>query len=423
MRPTPDPVKTNVLEFWLAGETYRQIAAKTALSLGAISKIIERYRQEVPDVDEVRRLLAELNQAQIGLSDARRAAHFLQTLDSWGVDANYLPQCLAFVKEAGERLPELASAGLRLIQLEKKTGRSYGQILAEFNARVEGQDELSRRIKELEGKELELKASILHVEKLTSLKETIEKNNLTPSILQNLIHFELRLQQLGFTSQVAELLAQELAGRGLDPASAARQLATLLKNYSSLEEANIKAEDAYKKRKSKLDDLTNTTESLNKRLGLMEEQLQNLETSYEERKATLQRTYEALESRLPTEHAAKTQKIEAEIKRLEEKAAGLRMEIQTLQSAKKDMDEAEAALKTIEHSVNRSRTLTTIVSLIENPDALTASPQALEAMLAVSQSFQNFLGASNLTQATSLKLYTAADGFIRVLAEELTHCS
>ncbi|HKM50863.1 MAG TPA: hypothetical protein VJZ75_06765, partial [Candidatus Bathyarchaeia archaeon] len=186
MRPTPDSVKEEVLRLWLEGETYRQITAREELSLGVISKIVEEYRQKASDIDELRRLYTELRQAQASLPDALRGARFLQNLDEWEFDSKYLPQCLSFVKEAGEGAPELAAAGTRLIELEKNAGKSYEQLLKEFNERVKVEAELSGRVNEFEDKELKLRTSILHLEKLKTLQETIAKHNLTPNILEHL---------------------------------------------------------------------------------------------------------------------------------------------------------------------------------------------------------------------------------------------
>jgi hypothetical protein len=276
MRPTPDSVKEEVLRLWFEGETYRQIAAREGLSLGVISKIVEEYRQKTSDIDELRRLYTALKQVQASLPDALRGAQFLQNLDESGFDSKYLPQCLDFIKRAGEGAPELAVAGTRLIQLEKNAGKTYEQLLKEFSERMNAEAELSGRVKGLEDKELKLRTSILHLEKLTALQETIAKHNLTPNILEHLISNQLNLQKLGFTTQQAEIFAQELAKIGLDPAAASAQMARLLQENRDLEDAKNKAE-------AEFDGLKSNVASVKQEL----EQLRKLEESYNYRKELL----------------------------------------------------------------------------------------------------------------------------------------
>ena len=420
MRPTPDSVKEEVLRLWLEGETYRQITAREELSLGVISKIVEEYRQKASDIDELRRLYTELRQAQASLPDALRGARFLQNLDEWEFDSKYLPQCLSFVKEAGEGAPELAAAGTRLIELEKNAGKSYEQLLKEFNERVKVEAELSGRVNEFEDKELKLRTSILHLEKLKTLQETIAKHNLTPNILEHLISNQLNLQKLGFTTQQAEILAQELAKRGLNPATASAQMAQLLQESRDLEDAKNKAEAEAKKRSLELNGLTRNIESTKEELEHGKEQVQKLEESYNYRKELLSKEYQALESKLQAEHDLKKQNTQAEIEGLEKRAKLLKTEVEDLQSTKAFISIAEDDLETIQQSINRSKPLSTLVSLIENPAALKSVKEVPEVMLAILSGFKNYLGESNqISLKNKFNLLDPVKGLTKVLVEEL----
>jgi len=420
MRPTPDSVKEEVLRLWLEGETYRQITAREELSLGVISKIVEEYRQKASDIDELRRLYTELRQAQASLPDALRGARFLQNLDEWEFDSKYLPQCLSFVKEAGEGAPELAAAGTRLIELEKNAGKTYEQLLKEFSERMNAEAELSRRVNEFEDKELKLRTSILHLEKLMTLQETIAKHNLTPNILEHLISNQLNLQKLGFTTQQAEILAQELAKRGLNPATASAQMAQLLQESRDLEDAKNKAEAEAKKRSLELNGLTRNIESTKEELEHGKEQVQKLEESYNYRKELLSKEYQALESKLQAEHDLKKQNTQAEIEGLEKRAKLLKTEVEDLQSTKAFISIAEDDLETIQQSINRSKPLSTLVSLIENPAALKSVKEVPEVMLAILSGFKNYLGESNqISLKNKFNLLDPVKGLTKVLVEEL----
>ena len=431
MRPIPDSTKLEVLGLWLEGMTYRQISARSGASTGAISEIIKEYRQRTPDLDELRKLHLELSDAKASSADALRGARFLRGLDELEFDSKYLPECLEFIKDAGVQVPELASAGIRLIELEKKAGKPYEQFVFEFDEKLKAEAESSNRVKIFEDKELKLRTSISHLEKLNMLQETIDRNNITPSILENLIRNELRLQALGFTQTQAEVLAKELAGRRLDPATAAAQIARLLRECSDLEEAKEKATAEAKKWQLELDRAKNNGTSLGTECEHLREQLRKLEDGYRERKGLLEKQYQALQSKLQTEDDTRKQQLEAgflkrkqrietEIHELQNKAVDLKTEIERLESAKANMSEAEADLQKIEERIATSRMLATIVALVENPTSLKAPGKAVEVMLVVSEGFKTYLEATGLTSwRNRLSLREALDRLSKALLEEV----
>jgi hypothetical protein len=387
--------------------TVRRISERTGASMGAISKIIEENRQRTPDLDELRKLHLELRGAKASLADALRGAKFLRTLDELEFDSKHLPACLEFIKDAREDAPELASAGIRLIELEKKAGKSHEQFLSEFAEKLKAEAESSMRVKTLEDRELKLSTSISHLEKLKMLQETMDRNNITPDILGDLISNGLRLGELGFTPTQAEVLAKELAGRRLDPANAAAQIARLLREYSDLEEAKEKAKAEAEKWQLELDKAKNSATSLGTKCEDLREQLRKLEDGYTERKGLLEKQYEALQSKLLAEDHNRKQKLEdrflkrkekidTEIREKQERAVDLKTEIERLESVKANMSEAEAALQKIEESIASSRMLATLVSLVKDPISLKARGKAVEAMLVVSEGFRKYLETTDL---------------------------
>jgi chromosome segregation ATPase len=431
LRPIPDSVRIEVLRLWLDGMTYRQISARAGLSIGVISKIIEEYRQRTPDIEELRRLHLALRDVQASLPDALRGARFLRNLDEREFDSKYLPQCLDFIKEAGERTSELASAGGRLIELDKKAGKPYEQFLLEFGEKLKAEGELSGRVKALEDKELKLVTSIRHLEKLRALQETIDRNKITATILESLIGDGLRLHRLGFTTQQAEILVGELAKRGLDPATASAQIARLLQECSNLEEAKKKAEAEANKCASELETAKNNIISLQREIQRSEDELRKLEENYKNRKGLLEKEYEAHESKLKAEHDAEKQAVEtafhrrkqeteSQIHDLQNQASTLKTEIQDLELLKANISEAEAALQRIKDGVGRSRILGPIVSLIENPTAPKSRSEVLEAMHAISQGFKTYLETTSfIGWRKKIDLTAALDRLSEGLVEEL----
>jgi len=419
LKPISDSVKLEVLRRWLNGETYRPIGAELGLSTGVISEIIEEYRQKAPDIDGLRQLRLALGKAKASLPDALRGAQFLTKIDELQFDSKYLPGCLALIKQMGERAPELITASARLIDLEQRAKKPYEQFLLQFNQQLAAETELKGRVRTLEDEELKLASSIRHLEKLNALQETIETNKITPTILETLIGDGLRLQKLGFTTQHAEILARELAKRNLDPNIASTQIASLLQERLSLEEAKEKAQAEAKGWASERDKVYQDVELLRKQdLGLRNE-LQRLEEAYKERKQLLENGHQALKEGLKADHDATKQTLDADLlKRLQEKeshiqdlqkkASNLTAQIQGLESTKAttmqelkianaNRSEAEAALKAIKEAVDKSKGLATVVSLIETPTALENRPQVLETMIAISKGFRAYLWETYLS--------------------------
>ena len=279
--------------------------------------------------------------------------------------------------------------------------------------------ELKGRVKTLEDKELNLANSIRHLEKLNALQETIETNKITPTILETLIGDGLRLQKLGFTTQNAEILAQELAKRKLDPNIASTQIASLLQERLSLEEAKEKAQAEATNWASERDKAQQDVELLRKEgLGLRNE-IQRLQEAYRERKQLLENEHQALKAGLEADHDARKQILDADLLKhyqeakghvqdLQKKASTLTAQIQGLESTKAtamqelqianaNKSEAEAALKAIKEAVDKSKSLATVVSLIENPTAPKNRPQVLETMIAISKGFRAYLWETYLS--------------------------
>jgi hypothetical protein len=422
----------------MGGMTVREISLEKKVSTGEISNIVNAYRQGNPDLDELRKLHFALGEANTRLPDALRGAGFLRTLDELEFDSKYLAECLKFIRKAGERAPELASAGGRLIELEKKSGKSYDRFLLEFNEQLKAQADLSEKVKNLEDKNLGLRNSIHGLQKLKALQETIDKNTITPDTLEILIRDGLQLQASGFTTHQAGILAKELGKRGLDPATASAQVARLLREYSDLEGAKDKAETEVKRWQSALDSwklaldgARSEIASLQAESERLKEQLHKLEDTHRERRELLEKQYKELESTLQTEHAARKQElitellavkrdIETEVQGLQRKAGELKTEIGRLESAKAGMSDAEARLQKIERSIAESRILTTLVGLVKDPSSLKTPGNVVETVVAISEGFKKYLETGSTGWRNRLALKGATERLLAALREEVT---
>jgi myosin heavy subunit len=404
--------------------TYRDISTRTEASIGTISEIIKEYRQRSSDLDDLRKLHLELRKAKINLPDALRGARFLRNLDELELDRNYLAKCLKFTKDAGGRAPELAIAGSRLIELEKKTGKPYEQLFFEFDEKLKAEAESSKRVKIFEDKELKLRNSIRHLDKLRMLQETMDRHSITPTLLEGLIAAELRLRELGFTSQQAEVLAQELTRRRLDPSTASAQIATLLRESLDLEEAKKKSKEEAEEWASKLEKAKSNAISLKEEIQRQEDKLKELKENYANREKQLEKEYEALQSKLKAEYDAEQQKLEKEKNKLKSQIGDLEdtlnTDIQNLELAKANTSEAQDALQTVKDSVERDKIFGVIVTLIKRPEALKSQPDVLEATIAILGGFDSYLEKTDLFKWRDRpKLRLRLDELLKHMVEEL----
>jgi DNA repair exonuclease SbcCD ATPase subunit len=240
------------------------------------------------------------------------------------------------------------------------------------------------------------------------LQETIDRHSITPAVLESLISDELRLQALGFTSQQAEVLAQELTRRQLDPATASARIASLLREHLDLEETKKRSEEEAQKAASELEKAKTNAISLKKEIESSQHKLSKLEQDYRDRDELLEKKHEALESKLEAQYDGRKQELEAElstrkqeiesqIRDLQSQATVLRKEVQNLESAKENTREAESALQKIQESVQNSRILGVIVTLIKNPTTLKSRFDVLEAVQAILAGFNTYLETSDFT--------------------------
>jgi chromosome segregation ATPase len=314
-----------------------------------------------------------------------------------------------------------------MIELEKKTGKPYEQLFFEFDEKLKAEAESSKRVKTFEDKELKLRTSIHHLEKLSKLQETMDRHSITPTLLEGLIAAELRLRELGFTSQQAEVLAQELTRRRLDPSTASAQIATLLRESLDLEEAKKKSKEEAEEWASELEKAKKSAISLKEEIQHHEDKLKELKENYANREKLLEKEYEALQSKLKAEYDAEKQKLEKEknklksqIGDLEDRADALNTDIQNLELAKANTSEAQHALQTVKDSVERDKIFAVIVTLIKSPEALKSQPDVLEAMIAILRGFDSYLEKTDLFKWTNRpKLKLTLDELFKHLVEEL----
>ncbi len=97
-----------IVELWLDGNNLREIQAKTGVSLGAISSLVNQEKRRIPDIEELRKLNRVLKKADGNMQDALRGAVFLEKLNPLNIQTNSIPGCIRLFDKYGEHAGELA---------------------------------------------------------------------------------------------------------------------------------------------------------------------------------------------------------------------------------------------------------------------------------------------------------------------------
>lgn len=338
VRKHPPEVRRRVVELWLDGNTYKDIYAETGASPASSSSIIDRTRKQVPDIDELRRLNIFLKNAGANLRDALKGAQFLDTLNQLNIQIDRIPACISLLDQYGEKAGEVLESGQRLRELETSQGKTYGDIIDDATKKAQQLQEMTTRLKNLRKEEETIKSSLPYLEHLKLLNGKMSSYNLTLQRVDGFIEHSIKLEKLGFTHEAGELLAYELANRGLNPQMAADKLASLLSEHGNLGTAIAK----------------------------LQEEKNSLQTAIDTKNAQL----DGLTSQLE-EFASKKSQLEGKIKNLEITRGQEEKQIQRLkqenESVQASLSKAQTALTKVEEKLKRNRHLATFALLAEEP--------------------------------------------------------
>jgi hypothetical protein len=99
VRPISTETRKKILELWMTELVYEDISAKTGVSKGAISSIINEVRDAIPDLLDLRRLMMDLNKTGVSLDDARSGAALMVDLEKLRVTLAHLGEFIVQNKE------------------------------------------------------------------------------------------------------------------------------------------------------------------------------------------------------------------------------------------------------------------------------------------------------------------------------------
>lgn len=210
MRRLLSQVEREILKRGIQGATYREIAREFSVSLATVSRVFEDARKKMPDVDSLRELGILLRKAGLTVFDARRACRLMESMNKWGISLEELD---GYVKLNERFLSERAldedflSYAVKLMQLEQASGRTYQEVVEDFERKRKGAAEAEERKLTLENESLSLKAELnetkrrlaeqkSEIEKTTTVRKGLAEIGLHK--LAQLVRFVQDFESLGF---------------------------------------------------------------------------------------------------------------------------------------------------------------------------------------------------------------------------------
>jgi hypothetical protein len=191
-RETPNAVKVEAFKLWLQGHSYREIRDKLGVSVGSINEIIANARAGAPDLDELRKLNTTLMREGSTVHDAVRGGLLMDRLGQLDVGLDKVSEYVEFsekiASEKGAGSEALVDSALKLLDLERRTGKTYMEILAEY-------EERRSEVQRLDGERARLEGEVQGMKH--ELERTVEGVSSKSQELKNLISTKERLEELG----------------------------------------------------------------------------------------------------------------------------------------------------------------------------------------------------------------------------------
>ncbi len=285
--------------------------------------------------------------------------------------------------------------------MQEAVGRPYQAVLSDFEEKAAGARDLEGETERLRRERRALQEALGDLHALSSLKEVLDKNTLSGPRLQAFIDRNLKLDELGFSSHAAEVIASELQKKGLDPSKAAVLLSSMLEEHTTTDEAMA----ALRKQKSSLEIQRQTALEAQ---GYAKDEVRGIEEQVKVKKGQLEqwKLLEADQERLhrsamdkqATEGAVQAEKLADEIALLEGNKKVLQDEIRRLESEVTANRSAllglESDLEKIEGKVHDTKHLAVIASVTKDPKSPLPTGEVAKTLLGLVAGFKTYSDAN-----------------------------
>lgn len=218
MHSLPVEVEQEILKLLLQGVAYRVIGRRFGISTSSVARVAEDAREKTPDFDSLRALSVLLKKAGLSVFDAARASRLLQALSICGISVDELDDYVRLNERflSKRALDEdFLFYAVKLMQLERACGRTYQEVVEDFEEKRKGAVEAEERKVTLEEECLSVKAELDETAgRLAKVKSEIEEATtgrkglaaLGLHKLAQLVRFVQDFEALGFdANQVKKL--------------------------------------------------------------------------------------------------------------------------------------------------------------------------------------------------------------------------
>ena len=219
-RKIPNAIKGEAFKLWLQGQSYREIRDKLGVSVGSINEIVTQARAGTPDLDGLRELNTTLKKGGSTVHDAIRGGLLMDRLGRLGVGLDRVGKCIdldeKIASEKGTGSEAFVDSALRLLDLERETGKAYGEVLAEYEERrseiqrLDGERaSLAKEVHGLEGAKagLEGELAALRRERGEAVGSWERLKRLDLKRLDRLAEFVEDFERLGFSAEEVQRLS------------------------------------------------------------------------------------------------------------------------------------------------------------------------------------------------------------------------
>ena len=410
--------KLNIIRLYFSGLSYREIAAKAGVSVGAISNVIADMKAgnypEVSDVSEqvdaLRELGAEVRKSRLTVGQAVTGITIVNSVKELGLEPGDIPQYVSlcksltpggietqsFVKAALEYREVLGRTGLGVEELDKKVKaleEAAGQLepLAKKTVDLKGelknleakkgvltgevaglekrQQRLTEIVKEREQREGELSARIAPAE--ASLQSDEERLALARKDLKKLSSIGMSFDELsGFTERLAGVAHRH----GLTSKALCDRLLTELEQLDK----GLGLKTFVQTRQLELNKLEEAITKAQEKSAALNSQNRQLEQELASIKAQIANERDSVVKEMRIVNAAARDTV-TQLK--QDLSKGIRESLDEVSSLRKETFETGKELGVLEAMIESHALFKDILSLIKGEDKITASQVRVVALI------------------------------------------
>lgn len=400
----------NIIKLYFSGLSYREIAAKVAVSTGAVANVITDLKAgnypEVGDVSDqvemLKELATEVTKSGVTIGEAVTGVIIVSSLKELGLEPADIPRCVSLYKTlapTGAETQVFVKAAMEYEKVIQKTGLS----VEELEKKVKSLEEASNRLEPIAAKVLELQEEIeeLGMKKGNLTDEVAEfekrQNILAASVKEKeqregdistrIAHLEDRLQadderltvarkdlktlsEIGISLTALSGIAERLKGvahrHGIDPKALYNRLLTELEQLDK----GLRLETLIRKKRSELHKVEVAICKAEEKLAMLINQTQQLRQEISSLKIQIADERERVSAELRT-IVATAQNVVAELK--QDLSKGVQGGLDELARLKNEALEAGKELGQIEAMIKNNTWLEDILSLFKCEDKIAAS--------------------------------------------------